>query len=171
MRHNHRPGYTLLEVILVVALLGIIAAVATPLLENMYGGSKLNAAADMVKARLADARGKAKEEGRPYRFAVMHNSGSCRVEPDIDDLNGPSSGDKSTCIEDKLPAEIKFAVKEGGSGDSGEFATVVVFLPDGTAREDAEVSFGGQGNRSLVLRVRASTGAVTTSENTEPSQP
>ena len=66
-----RRAFTLMEVALVLALILVLAAITVPSLESMYGDVKLTAATDLIRARWADARTQAIEEGRAYRFAIM----------------------------------------------------------------------------------------------------
>jgi hypothetical protein len=53
-------------------------------------------------------------------------------------------------------------VLASGSTDPSAWSTVVVFLPDGTARADAEVVLLTSGAKPLLMRLRALTGVVTT---------
>jgi len=179
---RRRPAYTLLELVLVIALLGILTALAYPSLDSMYGYYQLTAAADMVRAGWASARGRALDEGRPYRFAVVPNKGNFRVAPDSPDFwSGgdpppPPDGSRPPLIlSDTLPKGIRFATPDapaetdqsGDSSlptdgvDSGSWSRPVVFLPDGTARDDAEIVFQARGARPILLKLRALTGAVT----------
>ncbi|HEY1381191.1 MAG TPA: GspH/FimT family pseudopilin [Gemmataceae bacterium] len=168
-----RRGFTLLEVLLVVAVIVILAAMAYPSIEAMYGDVRLSAAADQVRARWADARTKAIEEGRPYRFATQPD-GQFRIAPDAADFwsGGGGSGasesnDADTpplVVEESLPKGIGFSDETNNSGDNsdgGPWTTVLKFLPDGTASADKTITLQAEGYRSVQLRVRALTGAVT----------
>jgi len=165
------------EMIVVLAILIIAAAIATPTLRSISGSTPLNAAADTVKARWAEARARAVAEGRPYRFAVMENTGKFRVAPDSPefwdgtDSTSPGGNDGTRpplVVVDKLPQEMRFlssADAAGGQGqaDGGDWSCPVVFTPDGNAQQDAQIVFGGEGVRPLVLRIRGVTGVATTS--------
>ncbi len=170
-----RHGFTLLEVLLVVAVMVILAAMAYPSIEAMYGDVRLAAAADQVRARWAEARTKAIDEGRPYRFATQPD-GQFRIAPDADEFwSGggggtpvePNDADSPPLVaEDALPKGIGFADESntnnpGDSSDSGPWTTVLKFLPDGTASADKTITLQATGYRSVQLRVRALTGAVT----------
>jgi hypothetical protein len=48
-----------------------------------------------------------------------------------------------------------------GSGSAGSYSNPIVFLPDGTARENAEILFEVRGARSMKLTLRALTGVAT----------
>jgi prepilin-type N-terminal cleavage/methylation domain-containing protein len=169
-----RSAYTILEVMLVLAIIVLLAAIAFPSIETMYGDVRLNAAADQIRARWADARTQAIEEGRPYRFAVQ-TDGRFRVAPDTAEFwGGGGTGDSSTPndtdmppldVEESLPKGVKFSdnglSNSGDPGDSGGWTTVVRFLPDGSASTDVEIVFESDGCRPLQLKLRGLTGAVT----------
>jgi prepilin-type N-terminal cleavage/methylation domain-containing protein len=170
-----RRGFTLLEVTLVLAVIVLLVAMAYPSIEAMYGDVKVTAAADQIRGRWADARTKAIEEGRPYRFSTQPD-GKFRIAPDVADFWGGGGGtpsDSSTAndsdspplvIEDSLPKGITFADESNSnndSSDSGPWQTVLKFLPDGTASDDKTITLQVEGCRPVQLKVRALTGAVT----------
>jgi type II secretory pathway pseudopilin PulG len=167
-----RSGYTLLEVILVIALIIVALSLALPALEPMMDRTKLTAARDMVRGRWADMRAQAMLDGRSYRFAVTENTGRFRIAPD-DNIywtgNAPSEEDEPPLImEGELPTGVLFATSDGAFADENATPTpgedwgvvVAIYKGDGTARDDAEVWFGKAGSRPLGLRLRALTGAV-----------
>src|SRR5947209_13885181 len=104
------------EMVVVLAIIAIVLAVAIPLMSGMLGDTPSRAAADMVKSRFAEARAKAMEEGKPYRFEVRDNN-HCRIAPD-DDFENTAVG-----LNDELPRDVTF----------GSDRYTVVFQPDGTA--------------------------------------
>src|SRR5260221_201636 len=88
---RRRAAYTLFEIMLVMAFIVILLSFAVPLLlTNLHGDTKLDAAADMVRARWSDCRTQAIEEARAYRFAVIPNTGKFKIEPfDPDNPDNP----------------------------------------------------------------------------------
>lgn len=180
-----RRGFTLFELVLVVAILLITGATVMPMMQTLWGATPINAAADTIKARMAQARARAMAENRPYRFDAMDNSGTMRVAPDSAEFwdNGASdgstvpptdnnSGPAPLVVDDQLPKDIRFcgsqsagttdAQPQAGNSGSGNWVCPVVFLPDGTTRQDAEIAFTDGNGKPLVLRVQAATGAITT---------
>jgi prepilin-type N-terminal cleavage/methylation domain-containing protein len=166
-----RPGYTLLEVILVVAIIAMVTAVAYPSLEAMYGYYKVTAAVDAVRGAWAQARAHAIEEGRPYRFAVIAGSGKFRIAPDVPSYwsgGGAPDGENGYVLEDELPKGVRFTVNASDSGvdqpqdqgGSGDWSGAVSFLSDGTASLNLEVLFEVEGARPMMLQLRALTGTV-----------
>ncbi len=160
-----RHGFTIVETMLVLAVMLIIAAIAIPSIDSMYSDVKLTSAADMVRGAWADARARAAEDGVAYRFAVVPQSGRFKVSPDAENTKADDSGEAPLMIEDTLPGNVTFADANGSSVEDsdGEYQTLIVFYPDGTAREDVEVGFRGRGTRTMILHLRGLTGAVTSS--------
>jgi prepilin-type N-terminal cleavage/methylation domain-containing protein len=172
---RRRSGYTLFEVVLVMAVVVIISAIAYPSLKSMYGPYKLNGAIDTVRAAWANARARAIEEGRPYRFSVEPGGSHFRVAPDRSDYWGGSvpSNDpqgKALVYEEALPAGVRFSLNENPSPASdpdekekpasGNWSTGAVFLPDGTARDDLKITFQVRGTQAKVILLRGLTGNV-----------
>lgn len=165
---TRRPGFTLIEMLLVVAVIIALGAVAYPTLAAMYGDVKVKAAADTVRASWTEARGHAIEDGRGYRFAIQPGTGKFRVAPDADGFwdgsGGDSGGDGEAppfIQEGNLPNGIQFAVGTDLPDAGGGWSTVVVFNPDGGTNADVEVTLKEDDDSTpIVVRVRAMTGAV-----------
>ncbi|WP_020475515.1 pilus assembly FimT family protein [Zavarzinella formosa] len=168
-----RSGYTLIEVLLVMAILVSFAAIAMPSISAMYGDIRVKAAADQVRGSWTECRAYSIDEGRPYRFAVQPNTGKFRIAPDSPESWGGSSGDSSASVsedtalpshtsEGELPKSIVFTVPDGlGETSADGWTTVVTFLPDGSCASDREITLSADDDTSpIVIRVRAMTGAV-----------
>jgi len=183
MKTKRRSGSSLIEILLVMAILVVVSAVTIPSLQSMYSSYKLNGSVDSVRSAWADARARAIEEGRPYRFAVEPAGSSYRVAPDQPEYwnggDGPSDDPNGhgLVLARSLPSGVRFAVngEEPPSHvpaeptkdtlaekpvTSANWSTAVVFLPDGTAREDVQVVFTVSGCRPVTLQLRGLTGHV-----------
>jgi prepilin-type N-terminal cleavage/methylation domain-containing protein len=157
-----RSGFTLFELMLVMAIVLVAGALSIPAIEAMMADARVKGARDMVRAKWADIRARAIDEGRPYKFSIIGGSGLYKLEPV--DINEPSdTGGDPLIFVGELPPGVLFASDQGvvgSGGGGGDYETWVTFLPDGTAREDKELYFGKEGIRPIGLRVRALTGAV-----------
>lgn len=140
-----RPALTLLELLVVLALLIILATVTIPTFSGIRGNADQKAAADQVRGRIADARGLAMQEGVPYRLAVHQDGSRLRLAPDVPEFGQlPTSAvvtSSATAIEVALTNATVKVVADTASGDQrtadgSGWITVGTFLPDGTCRED-----------------------------------
>jgi prepilin-type N-terminal cleavage/methylation domain-containing protein len=167
---RRRRAFTLLEVILVLALLVILGALAYPSVEGAYAGIRLRAGADALRAALAGARSHAMDECRPYRFCVIPGTGKYRVAPDSSAYWGggdpPTPDDPNNpplVLEASLPKDIAFTMDEGApsGGEAGGYMPVVTFLPEGEASDDRQFTLRLPGAKPIIVRLRALTGLVT----------
>ncbi|MFO0797084.1 MAG: prepilin-type N-terminal cleavage/methylation domain-containing protein [Gemmataceae bacterium] len=137
-----RAGFTLMETMAVLAILLIIAAVTFPTFRGLKGNADQRAAADMVRGRIADARGLAMERGEPYRLAISADGTRIRLAPDTADFGSLPAADEPgaavTCLESRLDHATAGLIADDAAdapaGD-GTWVTVGTFLPDGTCRE------------------------------------
>ena len=184
-----RRGYTLFEMVIVVALIVLLSGLAIPSIESMYADYKLQSAVDQVGGKWALARTRAVTDGRPYRFSVGPGGDSFRVAPDDSQFWGgdaPPAADGTVTplvVEDSLPRGIQFAVPDttdpnttdpsgagqpapsavpnsSATGSGSGWNTVAVFLPDGTAQQDVEIVFRMPNCAPVSLCLRALTGGV-----------
>jgi prepilin-type N-terminal cleavage/methylation domain-containing protein len=168
-----RPGYTLMEMLLVVALIVIAAAVSIPLMQTMLTDARITAAADSVRGQLAEAQARAMDEGRPWKFGVTANGSYYQLAPEDSSEWGNVTQEevlKSDVIRGQLPREMVFALKtedlfpketsDPGPTD-GQWTIVAVYLPTGGTRDDGKIFFGKPGIVPMCLQVRSLTGAVT----------
>ena len=176
-----RRGYTLFELVVVVALVLILAGMSIPSIENMYADSRLEAAADQVSGQWSAMRAQAITEGRSYRFSIQPG-GAFRAAPDDpaywsggDPPAASNANNAPLVVQDSLPKGIVFvpvnAADPSSSGNpdtgnvanasdsgSGAWSTVAVFLPDGTAQQDVEIDIQSPLSGPIALRLRALTG-------------
>jgi len=181
---KRRAGTSLFEVLLVMAILVILSALSFPSLSSMYGSYKLNGSVDAVRSAWSNARAHAIEEGRPYRFSVEQDGSSYRVAPDQNEYwsgnDGPSDdpNGKGYVLARSLPSGVRFSLNGEAPAatppaepehdsitekqvTNGDWKTAVIFLPDGTAREDVKVTFNVRGAKPTSLQLRGLTGNVT----------
>ena len=169
-----RRGYTLFELVLVLALVVVAASLTFPLAESLLKPNRINAASDLIRAQWAEMQFRAMSEGRAYRFLAIDKTGKFRIEPDDGDPGSPTSD--GWIYEGELPEDVVMVKDEGALmaattalTPGTEYEVVAVYLPDGTARNDVLLSFGLPGIRPLTLQIRALTGAVSFFDPANPS--
>ncbi len=136
-------GLTLLELVLVLVILAVAGAVATPYYLASLPNRRAAAAARQVVADLRRARTLAVESGQPVYVVFDAAASSYRVVRDTDGVAGPSAGDETdreVAVTGQFPGVVL------GSAVVADAITfqddVAVFRPRGTSN-------GG----SVVLRV------------------
>ncbi len=76
-----RGAYTLLELLIVLALLAALTGLTWPSVRGMLANSRLRAAAKQVRVALVTARGNAIESGEPHRFRYAPGSNWFEIGP------------------------------------------------------------------------------------------
>ncbi len=169
MPRQSRSGYTILELLVVLALLVILGAVIIPSLPGFYGNTKQKAAADVVRTRLAEARAKSMERGMPFRVAVNSDKTRIRVAPDTEDFASLPADDPpafdSTVTEDLFEEiSIDYMTEPGDdrSADPSGWFTIATMRPDGSCKESRSivVSVNESTYAPIMIQVRGLTGQI-----------
>jgi len=173
---RQRSGFTLLELMAVMAVIIILGAVLVPTLTGTKGNTHTQAGADVMHASIAKSRAKAIEHGRPYRLMINAEGTEVKVEPDL--VEGADSTDDNgdpldTPDPEKMPDGVKVVLQADEdvivSKDDAGWQRVATFLHDGTCREDnVVIQLLEQGTTPLLIRLRGITGA--TSKDTRGGQ-
>ena len=185
-RQKHRRaarGLTLIEIILVLAILAVMAAFSWPLLTRSFEAQRLRASADLVRARLIRARVEAIDSGGTCQFRYTIDGRrftisrqGCTNEPTAT-ADGVMTGDtkprrSSDRLSGQLPEGITFAAAQAATAaaappddgsplEAGEtsWSEPIFFQPDGTT-STATVRLRNANGRCLELTLRGMTGVV-----------
>jgi prepilin-type N-terminal cleavage/methylation domain-containing protein len=140
---NSANGFTLTELLLVVALIGTMAAVALPVMKDMTASIKLSDAARMVVGELQDARIKAVSTNRVFR--VRMNCPSAGYIRRVEVLATAVDSSANRCLQSAYPfpaADNDVMTRPNYDGPVQTLpngatvtTTIVQFSPDGTANE------------------------------------
>jgi prepilin-type N-terminal cleavage/methylation domain-containing protein len=182
-----RPAYTLVELLLVLTILCVIAAVAWPSVLRMQADHDLSAAVEDVRQQLGNARTWAIHSGAAYQFrfepkgqrfcvvpfepepmpaANAGNSGSA-VAPTMRKFGGAVAKKIAFISRDAsgLPSAQKIPEAAlAGLPNASELSNVgwsgpIVFTPEGTAI-DAVVTLGDARGYRIDVTIRGLTGAA-----------
>lgn len=190
-RERRRPcsrrGTTLLELVLVLAVLVAIASLAWPLFVRAFAGRRLHLAAEQIQEQWLRARHRAMNTGEPQAFRFVPNSGQFRIEAynpsgettedtamaaaavDEAGLGGaPIEADSSLGL---LSGEALFLSPDGSAppvdsfgqavddGGSQTWTEPILFFPDGAATSARVVIHNG--SSYLAIDLRGLTGRAT----------
>lgn len=180
LRERRANGFTLIEMLLVLALLVALAAIVWPALDRPLANQRLRRAADQVRAEWIRARTKAITSGEVVAFRFRPNDGAYRVEAKTDSaalsvafgMAGQTSIDQVRPVAATLPDKVVFLVQEVGADSRAamlanrdransivefDWSEPILFFPNGTATA-ARVVLGGENERCIGLELRALTG-------------
>ena len=166
----NRPGYTLIEMLAVVAVIIIIGGVVSTTMTGQEGNTKVKAAADDVTGSIAMARSHAMEEGRSYRLSLSQDKSKIRVAPDDAtalDASGGEDQAKPYVSVKQFAESVTIVPAINGSqlstADAEGWTRLATFQQDGTCKEDANIEFEIRepGVNSLIVQIRVLTGHTT----------
>ena len=141
MRTQRRnSGYTLMELLVVLAILVLLAVLIIPTTSSLSGDTRLKAAADTIRSELAAARAWAMEDGEPYRVALSTDGTRIRRAPEAtfaeaSVIQGGSVNARSVeTVFEHAVAEIEPGPDQQTPSAADGWYTIAVVLPDGTCR-------------------------------------
>lgn len=161
--NKQSSGFSLIELMVAVAILGIIAAVAAPSYQNWIQNTKIHTAAESIQNGLQLARSEALKKNASVQFVLTDTSSSWRlgcVTP-VGDLNGDGVNDCPATITSRASTEgssnsISVTATPGG-------ATTVIFnglgLKSGGTLAQVQVDsteLGAADSRDLQIHIAGS---------------
>jgi type IV fimbrial biogenesis protein FimT len=132
-RHKYNTAFTLIELVIVLAIMGLVAVMTVPGFVGMMRGRHLTSAANLVHATLNEAKNTAVTQRKPYGLVLDTLQSGMKIY---------ESGDTTNPIQGKavfLPQVVNFDTadaawnvpndKPEGSPDT---YPEIVFRPDGS---------------------------------------
>jgi prepilin-type N-terminal cleavage/methylation domain-containing protein len=150
MMKKGRPGFTMVELMMVIAILGLLTMVALPRIRNYRMSNNMMSAKAQVASSIATARAAAIQKGRTARFIVRGDRLNVEVSADTASSIGGSTATGTMIIISNIPlidrygvtivpratgdSAIRFDGRGFGSTGSGGRAT---FILTGGSRTDS----------------------------------
>ena len=127
-------GFTLIELILVLALLVIITSLAAPAMSNFIRGQALDSEARRLMALIHAGQSRAVSEGLPMVLWVDEKQGAYGLQAETTGRSGDPKAENLV-----LDASLQIAVVNTGSAGTTKFGGLpaIRFLPDGTVDENS----------------------------------
>ena len=134
-RHlNFRRGFTLVELILVLALLVVITSIAVPSLSNFVRGRALDSEARRLAALMHAAQSRAVSEGAPMMLWIDEKQSAYGIAAETSGTAGDPKAENLT-----LDSMLQIAVINVGTTATATFNNLpaIKFLADGTVDESS----------------------------------
>jgi prepilin-type N-terminal cleavage/methylation domain-containing protein len=179
LRADNRPGYTLVELLIVLAVLALILGLSLPAFRRLSSRNDVLDSARLLRAELVRARLRAIETGRPLLFQYQLGSGSFQIVPADDPNLSPRGSDEMSAAAavvdaaDRLPAlhvGVVFVDPTQASGvaselfdeSGGEWSEPIVFYANGRSHNGRFQVANGE--YQVAVTLRGLTGAVRLAE-------
>lgn len=149
MKGKNNNGFTLVELMIVVVLMAILAAIAAPAYQNYMTRSRLNGAARLVLADLASARMDAVKMNRRVQVYFDGGSSSPKATYKIcDDADGDGAVNDGEGRDIMRNVQNHFFDVSVGSNNNP------IFFPNGTATNMANVLVtNGTDSRQITISI------------------
>lgn len=179
LSRGSRAAFTLIELLLVLAVLIVVLSLATPSINRMFQRTALDRGADRVRAAMGEARVSAMKEGDVYAVFVAQGDNWFDVGPFANSREQISRANRdrqyvnvqgnSGYEDNMLPNGIRFAPTEvlsdargagvlaGTEGSGGGGLQQVLFYPDGTS-QDASIVMQNEIGGVVEVQLRGLTG-------------
>ncbi len=177
---DHR-GMTLIELLLVIAIMVVVAALVVPNIRRTFSRQALQKGGDRVRVAMGQARVRAIKNGEEYAVFYVPGGSWFNVAPfrQIKDQSMLASRRKDLAEanqqgdfeDDLLPKGIRFVAGEVSmdaraadvlaSGQSGDSLRSILFYPDGTS-QDAKIILQNDKENYVEIQLRGLTGIAKT---------
>jgi prepilin-type N-terminal cleavage/methylation domain-containing protein len=162
MKPSDRHGFTLLELLLVMAILAVVAMVVVPRLAGSLASVRVGKSAEQVFAAAREGHARATLRGVRARLVLDFDQKAFWVEEERRPLEEPGRWSDLPGREDK-PYTLADGVSFGDLTLNEETLTagqaVIAFRPDGSA-DDALITLKNDSEDVRVVEVRGITGRV-----------
>ncbi len=149
-----KPAFTLIELILVLALLAVVTSLAAPSLSRFFRGRALNSEARQLLSLTHAGRSRAVADGFPMLLWIDSNQRAYGLQEEGTTQNSSTQDADPKAEEFAFGDNVEIeAVNASDMSINGQSLPVIRFLPDGTTDENspATLRLTGQNGETLWL--------------------
>lgn len=153
VKHNNK-GFTLIELIVVISIIGILVAISVPGMMGWLQSATYRGAAQELNAALRDARSRAIATNREHRVVLFVEDGKQKFRLTEGNRAAGSSAwvDVSPPREVELPASVQLvpATTTLGFNPNGSSGSATISVRDSDGNEKFRVSLSPSGRVRIV---------------------
>jgi prepilin-type N-terminal cleavage/methylation domain-containing protein len=173
---SRRRGVTLIELLLVLAVIVVVVGLAGPMFFESLRSQQLRSAADQLRTDMSKARNRAMSSGQMLGLTMTEKSYTIGLASEVDENEASAPAFQQATIE--LPEGLRLVAPSGQAAGAttpdqstgatlGSDGIVAYFYPDGTT-STVELQLFNDKEKSLVISLRGITGVALVQE--APSQ-
>lgn len=141
---RNSQGFTLIEILVIIAIIGILTAIATPSFFSLLSKKKVDGALAKVQGSLQETQTEAIRKSRTCTVSVPDGNNVTLTSPNQCLITGSRMLDKEVVISSNLPPasrQVTFSFR----GNTINSATIVLYKSDGSGQRRCLVISNGIG--------------------------
>ena len=156
---SNAKGFTLAELMIVVAVIGILSAITTPILFSQLPNYRLAGTARAISSTLQYAKMSAASTGKEYKVQFLLDTSPQRYQLQQGNLFNGSDAWTDVRVSQEIPAQVHIDHGTDYKGSHTAGKSTITFNPTGTASSGGVYLENSKGNRYSV-KVSSSTGRI-----------